>query len=188
MSEFGLVQTLEEAQRLGMLGDRPIDEVIAHSRVYLEGLREVHGKVADLGSGGGVPGLLIATERPDLEIWLIERRGARADFLRRMVHRLQLTDRVSVYEADATTIVRSHGGEFSGVTARGFGPPEVTLRIARGLIAPEGRIVISDPPDQNRWPIGLLEELGLSRSVHAEEWGRVSVFHVKHSGQEIAGA
>jgi 16S rRNA (guanine527-N7)-methyltransferase len=186
MLESGLVQALEEAQRLGMLGSRPIPEVIAHSRVYLHGLIGVTGRLADLGSGGGVPGLLIATERVDLEVWLIERRGTRADFLQRVVNRLGLSERVTVCDVDAQQIVRLHAGEFGAVTARGFGPPETTLAIARKLITETGRVVISDPPAGNRWPVGVLEELGLVRSVHSEELGRVSVFHVKHSGEEIS--
>jgi 16S rRNA (guanine527-N7)-methyltransferase len=181
MSSSGVVLALEEAQRLGMLGTRPIDEVIAHSRVYLRGLTEVHGRIADLGSGGGVPGLVIATQRPDLEVWLIERRGARADFLRRVVLRLEIADRVMVHEVDALQMVKTHGGSFDGVTARGFGPPEATLRIARGLLSPTGRVVISDPPEGNRWSEALLVELGLTQQIFSEDLGRVSVFHVKHS-------
>jgi 16S rRNA G527 N7-methylase RsmG len=71
---------------------------------------------------------LIASERPDLHVWLIERRGARADFLRRVIQRLEIDERVTVHEADAQQIVKTHAREFiDGVTARGFGPPEVTL-------------------------------------------------------------
>jgi 16S rRNA (guanine527-N7)-methyltransferase len=185
MSDPGLVQALEEAQRLGMLGSRPIHEVITHSGVYLRGLRDLSGRVADLGSGGGVPGLLIAIERPDLEVWLIDRRGARADFLRRVVQRLNLSERVSVHETDAMRVAHSHPGSFDAVTARGFGPPEATLRIARKLIAPMGRILVSDPPDGNRWPMGVVAELGLVRDVYSEEFARVSVFHVKHLETEF---
>jgi 16S rRNA (guanine527-N7)-methyltransferase len=180
VSADDVVDALREAQRLGMLGARPIEDVLTHSRVYLSGLQDVEGRIADLGSGGGVPGLLIAAERPDLTIWLIERRGARADFLRRVVLRLEMSARVSVHEVDAVQFAKTAKGTFDGVTARGFGPPEPTLRIARELISPTGRIVISDPPEGNRWSEALLEELGLGRAVHAEELGRASVFHVKH--------
>jgi 16S rRNA (guanine527-N7)-methyltransferase len=186
MANPGLVQVLEEAQRLGMLGARPIPSVIDHSRVYLRGLEGLQGVVADLGSGGGVPGLLIAVERPDLRLWLIERRGARADFLRRVVSRLDLTDRVVVHEEDVSQVARLQPKTFDAVTARGFGPPEVTLGLARRLIKPQGRIVISDPPDGNRWPEGVVESLGLVRSVYSEESGRVSMFHVKHPEKEIS--
>jgi 16S rRNA (guanine527-N7)-methyltransferase len=180
MASPTLVQTLTQAQELGMLGARPIDEVIAHSMVYVQALIGAEGPVADLGSGGGVPALVIAVERPDLEIWMVERRGTRADFLRRAVQRMGIDDRVFVHEVDANRLLKSAGRSFGAVTARGFGPPENTLRIARGLISESGRILISDPPEGNRWSEALLTDLGLTRSVESEDHGRVSVFHVKH--------
>lgn len=180
-SDSALVRALGEAQALGMLGARPIDEVIEHSRVFLEGLRGVTGRLVDLGSGGGVPGLVIAVERPDLRIDLVERRGQRADFLRRVVARMNLDDRVRVRETDARTLAQEEGGSCGAVTARGFGPPEETLVLARRLLSPVGRIVISDPPEQERWPDALLERLGLERTSVIHPAGRVSMFHVKHS-------
>ena len=46
------------------------------------------GTVVDLGSGGGVPGLVIARARPDLRLVLVDRRAARTDHLPRLVRRL----------------------------------------------------------------------------------------------------
>ena len=37
--------------------------------------------MVDLGSGGGVPGLVIARARPDLRLVLVDRRAARTDHL-----------------------------------------------------------------------------------------------------------
>jgi 16S rRNA (guanine527-N7)-methyltransferase len=61
---------------------------------------------------------------------------------------------------------------FDVVTARGFGPPETTLRTAVGLLAQTGRIVISEPPAGDRWPSGLVAELGL----RSERQGAVRIF------------
>jgi hypothetical protein len=62
-------KTLEDvllaAQRLGTLGDRPIPEVIEHARYFVQALEGVTGCVADIGTGAGVPGLVIAVD------WLI---------------------------------------------------------------------------------------------------------------------
>lgn len=180
-ADSALAHALGEAQALGMLGARPIGEVIEHSRVFLEGLRGVTGRLVDLGSGGGVPGLVIAVERPDFRVDLVERRGQRADFLRRVVARLHLDDRVRVREMDARTLALEEGGSCAAVTARGFGPPEETLVLARRLLSPAGRIVISDPPEGERWSAALLERLGLERSPVIHPAGRVSMFHVKQS-------
>jgi 16S rRNA (guanine527-N7)-methyltransferase len=48
--------------------------------------------LADVGSGGGVPGLPLAIARPEAAITLIESTGKKAEFLRRTVEALQLTN------------------------------------------------------------------------------------------------
>ena len=78
--EEQLHEALGRAQRLGFLGERPIPEVIAHARGFVSALGEVTGSVIDLGAGGGVPGLVIAVDRPDLAITLLDRRTKRTDF------------------------------------------------------------------------------------------------------------
>ena len=43
----------------------------------------------DIGSGGGLPGLVIAHDRPDVHVTLIDRREKRTDLLQRQVTRLR---------------------------------------------------------------------------------------------------
>ncbi|MGA9278970.1 RsmG family class I SAM-dependent methyltransferase [Ilumatobacter sp.] len=158
-----LDRVLRESQRLGFLGERPIPEVIAHARVFVAPLVDVEGAVIDLGSGGGVPGLVIAHDRPDLNVTLADRRGKRTDFLVRVVARLGWSERVTVVNDDVERIIERTPGVFSAAVARGFGPPPETLRMGRDLVAPSGRIVISEPPSGDRWPDELLDELGVHR-------------------------
>ena len=160
-----LFETLRQAQRFGFFGDRAIDEAVAHADQYVSVLSDRSGRLLDLGSGGGLPGLVIADARPDLEIVLLDRRQKRTDFLERAVRRLEL-DQVSVACRDAGELVREVGEGidpgFDVVTARGFGPPEFTLRTAAGALRPGGCIVISEPPTGDRWSPDLLDELHLS--------------------------
>lgn len=160
-----LREALGESQRLGFLGTRPIDEVIEHARGFVRGLAEIKasGSVVDLGAGGGVPGLVIAHDRVDLRITLVDRRTKRTDFLERMVHRLGWSDRVVVaaMDVDEFTLGREHS--FDAAVARGFGPPSDTLTRAARLVRPAGRIVISEPPVGDRWDPALLEQLGVAR-------------------------
>ncbi len=152
---------LAESRRLGFLGDRPIDEVIDHARAFVDALDGVTGSVLDLGSGGGVPGLVIAAERPDLEVTLLDRRTKRTDFLRRIVGRLDWTDRVRVVVGDAEQVEFEH--PFDAVVARGFGPPAHTLRTAARLTGPAGLIVVSEPPAGDRWPPEVVAAAGVER-------------------------
>lgn len=158
-----LVAALEDAQRLGFLGSRPIPEVIDHARGFVRALGDLgqHSSVLDLGSGGGVPGLVIAHDCPAMTITLLDRRAKRTDFLERVVRRLGWQHRISVVCEDVSTF--GPDASFDAVTARGFGPPEFTLSSAARLVRPGCSIVISEPPDQERWSDELLDRLGLRR-------------------------
>ncbi len=172
-----LIETLREAQRFGFFGARPIEQSIDHSMQFVHALGDLTpgSRLIDIGSGGGLPGLVLADCYPTVEIFLLDRREKRTDFLRRAVGRLGWSH-VTVIAADVgdeiTSVESGRSAAFDVVTARGFGPPEVTVRAARRLIGCEGRIVISDPPVEERWPTGLVAELSLCRERH----GGVSVF------------
>jgi 16S rRNA (guanine527-N7)-methyltransferase len=159
-----LVDALLDAQRLGFLGSRPIPEVIEHARGFVRALREhdrVIESVLDLGSGGGVPGLIIAHDLPAVHLTLLDRRAKRTDALERLVRRLGWQDRITVACTDVTTFVPDD--PFDAVVARGFGPPDFTLTQAARLVRAGGPIVISEPPGVDRWDDQLLAELGLRR-------------------------
>lgn len=159
-----LVAALEDARRLGFLGSRPISEVIAHARGFVRALDDCGtiDSVLDLGSGGGIPGLVIAHDRPTASVTLLDRRAKRTDFLERVVRRLGWQQRVSVVCQDVTTFGPDHS--FDAVVARGFGPPEFTLSAAARLVRRGAPIVISEPPDQDRWDDELLDRLQLRRT------------------------
>ena len=161
-----LVDALLDAQRLGFLGSRPIPEVIEHARGFVRALRarendRVIESILDLGSGGGVPGLIIAHDLPAVHLTLLDRRAKRTDALERLVRRLGWQDRITVACTDVTTFVPDD--PFDAVVARGFGPPEFTLTQAARLVRAGGPIVISEPPGVDRWDDQLLAELGLRR-------------------------
>ena len=103
------------------------------------------GAILDLGSGGGVPGLVLAHDQPTWHVTLLDRRRTRTDFLARMVRRLGWQDRVDVRTGDAETV---DGPPFDAVVARGFGPPVHTLTTALGWVRADGLVVISEPPDR----------------------------------------
>jgi 16S rRNA (guanine527-N7)-methyltransferase len=160
-----------------MLGRRPVPEVIEHASGFVLALQDVVGTVVDLGSGGGVPGLVIARARPDLRLVLVDRRAARADHVMRLVRRLGLQDQVEVLVADARHLHLDAPAD--AVVARGFGAPMTTLTAAVRLVRPGGVIVVSEPPDEpgDRWT-ALPPQVAPAPSPDH----RVAVFHVKHEG------
>ena len=162
--EKNLHEALGRSQRLGFLGGRPIVEVIEHARSFVAALSGVTGSVIDLGAGGGVPGLVVAVDRPDLQLTLLDRRTKRTDFLAQMIRRLDLTAHTHVLAADVDDAIRSGHVGFDAAIARGFGPPELTLRSAVRCVRAGGVIVISEPPSGDRWEPELLKELNLART------------------------
>jgi len=173
----GLLETLRTAQRFGFFGERAIEQAIEHSMQFVDAIEEVEppGRLLDLGSGGGLPGLVIADARPELEVVLLDRRQKRTDFLERAVIKLCQTN-TTVVCADVSELIRDVASgateHFDIVTARGFGPPDVTLRSAVAVMGERGRVLISEPPEGDRWHPDLLAELGVS----SQRWGTVRVF------------
>ncbi len=156
---------LAEGQRRGLLGPGPIPPQIAHARAFVEAAEDMAGPALDLGSGGGLPGLVLATLYPGTAWTLLDSRTRSVAFLREAVEALGLSGRVAVLEARAEDAGRSpaHRGRYHRVTARGFGPPAVTAECAAALLATGGRLVVSEPPGSTgeRWPPKPLEKLGL---------------------------
>ena len=150
---------LEEARELGFLGPGPVAFHVEHARAYLPLLDGVAGAALDLGAGGGVPGLVLAAERPDLTWTFLDGMQKRTAFLERAVLQLGLRN-VTVRTARAEEVPDLRGA-FDAVVARSFAGPAVTAECAAPLLAIGGRLVVSEPPgsEADRWHGA--EQLGL---------------------------
>lgn len=135
-----------------MLGSAPVADIVAHSEAFVEALTGVADQVVDLGSGGGVPGLVIAWRRNDLHVVLVDRQTTRTDHLRRLVARLHLDSRVTVLTAEARQLPRLLDGPAGAVVARSFGAPATVISAALPILSPGGLLVVSEPPGgSDRW-------------------------------------
>ena len=90
----------------------------------------------DLGSGAGLPGIVVAIARPSLRVGLVEVRRRRVAFLELTVERLGLSN-VAVLAMPAGRIDRMVDVCF----ARALAGLSKTWEIARHLLRPEGRLV-----------------------------------------------
>jgi 16S rRNA (guanine527-N7)-methyltransferase len=94
--------------------------------------------VCDLGSGAGLPGLVLAIARPDLTITLVEPLLRRATFLEEVVADLGLTT-VEVVRGRAESL---HGARrFDVVTSRALAPLGRLLAWSMPLVAPTGALL-----------------------------------------------
>lgn len=171
---------LEESRRRGFLGPGPLAPHITHARGFASSQERAPDSFLDLGSGGGLPGLVLAREWPEARGVLLDAMTKRAEFLREACRELGISDRIDVVCARAEVAGRDPRlrGQFDLVTARSFGPPAVTAECAAGFLRPGGRLVVSEPPDDRgeRWPVDGLATLGLRWARSATDEHRFAVF------------
>ncbi len=164
MRHPGLPATLERAQRLGFLGPGPVEEHLHHAEAYAAAV-PAPDRALDLGSGGGVPGLVVALHWPDSHWVLLDSNSRRTAFLETAVGELDLAERVVVVTDRAERYARTDEARraFALVVARSFGSPAVTAECASGFLQVGGRLVVSEPPaeDESRWSVEGLAGLGL---------------------------
>lgn len=169
MTQTWLYRALEESRARGFLGPVSIETQIDHARGFSRAWSESNGtpprRFLDLGSGGGLPGLVLFDE------WNVP-----AVFVDSMIKRTAFLEDVlgwdgapmngEVLNGRAEEISRRPhlDGGFPLVTARSFGPPSVTAECATRFLEVNGLLIVSEPPDddeQDRWNLSALGQLGL---------------------------
>lgn len=92
-------------------------------------------RVADIGSGAGLPGIVIALARPDLKVTLIEPLSRRVDFLNEVIKELGLS--IEVIRARSEVVKK----QFEIVTARAVAPLERLISISWHMIPRGGSLL-----------------------------------------------
>jgi 16S rRNA (guanine527-N7)-methyltransferase len=164
-----LLSVLGEARDLGLLGPGPVERQHEHALDLARAIGTRSDRVLDLGSGAGLPGLVLFDRWSSASGVLLDAQRRRCDFLDRAVATLGLSDRVEVVCGRAEVLARDSGlrGHFDLVVARSFGPPAVAAECAVGFLRAGGELVVTEPPDSEgdhdarRWPEAGLAELGL---------------------------
>lgn len=125
----------------GLVGPREVERLwsrhVVNSAAVVGALADSR-TVADLGSGGGFPGIVIAVLRPDAAIHLIEPMERRVAWLAEVVAELSLRN---------VTVHRARGEELAGslvvdaVTSRAVAPIGKLARWSAPLLGPGGAMV-----------------------------------------------
>lgn len=165
----GVVRGLIGPREAPRLWDRHLLNCAVLGEVVADG-----ATVADVGSGAGLPGLVLAIARPDLRVTLVEPLLRRTRFLDEAVDTLDLGDRVEVVRGRAEEL---HGRRtWDVVTARAVAPLERLARwclplagVNGELVAMKGAAAAAEVDDS--WP--ALRTLGCARPVVTELGGGV---------------
>lgn len=144
-------KTLIERHLVGSLSLRP----------FLRG-----GRIADVGSGAGLPGIPLAIAEPARSFALIESRAKRVRFLRHAAGALGLAN-VCVEHGRAESMARL--GAFDTVVARAVAQPAQLLEIVRPLSAPGSRLLLPTARHVAETYDGLAADFALREIVAVDE-------------------
>jgi 16S rRNA (guanine527-N7)-methyltransferase len=131
----------EQGEKRGLIGPREPGRLwsrhILNSGVLAEVLRPGH--VIDVGSGGGLPGIVVAIARPDVQFTLIEPMERRTAWLDEQVRELGLVN-VTVCRARAQEAPFGETGD--QVTARAVSALRTLIPLVVPLVKPGGELIL----------------------------------------------
>ena len=187
----------EDARRLSLISHRAASQIGYHvldSAAVLGALRDESGtgldaELVDLGTGGGLPGLVIAILRERTRVVLVDSRNAKVVFLKRAVRELGLGNVEVVHERIEALAGRR---QFDLAVSRALGSLRDTLAPSLRLLGPAGRLVLFKGPgwageeeEAMRIAAGVGCDMGWLRKVDLPGLDRQTwfvEFHVKRPG------
>ncbi len=153
VSANGVVERLEAFEALvrrwnmrwNLVSRHDVDRLrTRHVEDSLELLPCWRGRLADVGSGAGFPGVPLAIARPGSAVVLIERSERKARFLEQVVIELGLAN-VDVIAQDVGELLRSGRSpaeRFDTVTVRAVAPPAEAWKLVRNLLVVDGQALL----------------------------------------------
>ncbi len=126
------------------------------------------GRIADIGSGAGFPGLVLAVALPDSKVDLIESVGRKCEFIQRAIDEAGISN-ASVLNARSEEIATTeHRDSYDVVTARAVGRLSTLAELASPLLKENGVLVAwkgkRDPGEEQQ-----LERAAEQLAMHSEQ-------------------
>ena len=127
----------------GLLGPREVDRLWDRHLLNSAAIAEILDdgeRIADIGSGAGLPGIPLALARPDLRVTLIEPLLRRSEFLRELIEELGVD--VTIIRGRAEELpVREQVGEMDAVVSRAVASLDKLTKWSMPLLRTGGRMV-----------------------------------------------
>ena len=97
-------------------------------------------KVLDIGSGAGLPGLIVAINQPKTQITMSEKNKKKAYFIRKMIRTLQLTNATILDKATTPNFITEK--KFDVITARALATAPTIIKMSHHLLNKGGKFVL----------------------------------------------
>jgi 16S rRNA (guanine527-N7)-methyltransferase len=149
---------------------------IADSLTLLPHIPTSIKSIADIGSGGGVPGIPLAILFPDIPVALIESTRKKADFMRDVASEMKLKN-ITVIPDRAENLHKNPKARYDLITARAVAPLADLIQWCVPLLRENGRLIAMK---------GLKADTELSESAELIKKFRLST--KKHSPPPLPGA
>lgn len=124
----------------GLIGPHEVprlwDRHLLNCAVVAELIEEQAGSIVDIGSGAGLPGIVLAMLRPQVGITLLEPMERRCRFLSDCVAELGLANATVLRGRAEDTVLRA-----DIATARALAPLDRLAELAAGLVRPRGMVL-----------------------------------------------
>ena len=130
---------IEDGVKLGLIGPREVDRIWDRHILNCAAISELitdGQSIIDIGSGAGLPGLVLAILNPNSKVTLIEPMQRRCDFLTKTVEKLDLKN-VSILKDRAENV----GAHAQVVTSRAVAPLVKLLNWSLPLVVKNGKVL-----------------------------------------------
>ena len=97
-------------------------------------------KILDIGSGAGLPGLIIAIHQPQSEVTMSEKNKKKAYFIKKTIHTLKLTNAKILSEAITPKLITTY--KFDVITARALASASKIIEMSKHLLSKDGKFLL----------------------------------------------
>ena len=161
------------ARTAGVIGAASIETLVDHTvwfaravcSSFSAGFDDFRGYVVDVGTGAGLPGVILAALLPHAKLRLVDASERRLDHARRASRALGVADRVETVHGRVDEF--AHDDAWRGIhdvaVARLLGDPAETIELLAPLVRPGGVIVTAAAESAtDRWDALPITELPIS--------------------------
>ncbi len=154
-------------------GEKTIEGIVfkqLYDSLYLVKLKQLRPEsmVADVGSGGGIPGIPVKIMLPDVNICMIEANRKKAAFIRQVIDALGLLKAEVFWErVEETGHKREHRGQYNAVMCKALAAMNVLAEICLPLLKMDGNVFIYKGPAGEK-------EVGIAKKAIEQCGGQIA--------------